>query len=218
MKKALYLHGFLGGLEDMEPLFVNDYECICVDIKALQDQPEYLLDLYPGPFEFAVAYSFGGRFLAKVLNLKSNYVNKPIFCSSKITGYSVEELKSREKLKNTLLEKLHLSLEDFFTYWRDLSLFNGHSMEDYRAQHNLPYKSWTQQEIVNFLEHHFTYSTLSLDAFKNRSWFLYGENDLKYKKEVEKLKMNFFEFKGLGHRFLFENPQHFKEVLVKKVL
>jgi len=77
---------------------------------------------------------------------------------------------------------------------------------------------WTKEEIKNFLEHHFTYREPQLSSFKHKSWFFYGDNDVKYKKEVSKLGMNHYGFSNKGHRFLFEDPELFKTVVKEKVL
>ena len=222
MKRALYIHGFLGDPQDMKPLFLEDYECDSVDVRTLlktsQNKPDKLLELYKGPYDFSVAYSYGGRLLAQCLLLDPNYVDRPIFCSSRVTIYSPEELRSREMFKEKLFEKLNISLEVFFDFWESLSLFSDHSMKDYRSKNRIDARSWTIEEITNFLKNHFTYSLFSLEGFEEKSWYFYGEKDSKYKREIEKLKMKYHEFSGLGHRFLFEDIRDFKKTLINKVL
>ena len=218
MSKALYFHGFLGTPDDMKPLFIEGYDCISIDVRAIQDDLSSFFDLYNERYKFAVGYSFGGRVLAKILNINPELVDKAVFCSSRITGYNQEELEKREAFKKTIIEKLDNSYEDFNRYWRSLPLFGASDLSSYRKANALAYMEWTEDEIRHYLDKHFTYSEPDRSGFQNKSWFFYGEKDKKYKDEAPKLSMNSFEFKNCGHRFLFEDPRQFKEVLQKEVL
>ena len=218
MTKALYLHGFLGEPDDMSPLFLEDYNCESVDVRQFLDKPNDLIKQHPGPYDYSVAYSYGGRLLAKCLELNPNFVKKPLFCSTRITDYTEEELKKREDFKKILLGKLESSYIEFMSFWSSLPLFDGHNMSDYRKKYGIRTKPWEKSMILSFLNNHFTYRAPKLKGFEDQSWFLFGGNDQKYKKEILKLKMNHYEFLDLGHRFLFEDPELFKNTLKTRIL
>jgi len=223
--KALYLHGFLGGPKDMSPFFLEGVESHSVDLRTLvlktkSQKSEELLD--SGPYDFAVGYSFGGRVLAKLLEENPKFVKKPVFCSARVTPYTREELEKREDFKKDLLSRLNSSSDkflndDFSKYWAGLELFGGHSMNDFRKEFNISHKPWNIDEIKHYLESHFTYETPKLSGFIQASIYIHGELDSKYKKESEKLDMKTYEFEGLGHRFLYEDPKKFKSFLKNKV-
>jgi hypothetical protein len=218
VKKILYLHGFLSQPQDMEPLFISGFECHSLNIKSFQDRPEDVFKSYNQSFDYSVAYSFGGRFLAHLLNLRPDFINQPIFCSARLTAYTPEELIQREAFRKILLEKLEQSVDVFYDYWRSIPLFNGHSMEQFRKEHSIVYKKWSFEEIQSFLLNHFTYETPNLELFKSRSYFLFGGLDDKYKAEAKRLNMKSYEFENSGHRFLFENPLNFKKYLKDEIL
>jgi len=216
--RALYLHGFLGSKDDMKPLFLKGVDCESVNVKEYLEDPLKLMNHHKGSYDYAVAYSFGGRFLAKCLELDSSFVKKPIFCSSRITGYTDEELIERQKFKVKLLSLVEQSVEEFYNYWDTLALFSGHKMNVYREEYEIKNFSWTKQQIIFFLTNHFTYIAPDMSSFEEHSVYFFGEKDLKYKKVSESLKMRSLGFENLGHRFLFESPELFKKVLENEVL
>lgn len=215
MKKAFYLHGFLGGPEDMRPLFLEGYEIKSVDLRKYlehKDIAEALSQEFRGGFDFAFGYSFGGRVLARILNKDPGFSKKWFFASSRHSSYSVKEIKDRELFKRKLLSSLAFGLEDFHLFWSKLGLFSGHRMDVYRENYELPFPAWTSEEITLYLENHFTYKNRLPPDNKN-AYYLYGDKDDKYTREAKSVK-NFFkviDFEGRGHRFLFESPEDVKE-------
>ena len=211
--RALYLHGFLGSLDDMRPLFLEGVQCESVSVLNYLNQPTELMKKHKGTYDYAVGYSYGGRLLAKCLEIDPGFVKTSVFCSSRVSAYSKQELVERRGFQEKLIKIANHSVDDFYEYWDNLRLFKGHRMKDFRKRHAIPSTPWGKAEILDFLKNHFTYTSPKLEKFK--SWYFYGERDYKYKKQG--LNMKTHEFKGHGHRFLFEDSKLFKSVLNEKV-
>lgn len=216
MKKALYLHGFLGSPQDMEPLFLKGYECESFDVRKILFEENYIQALSEqiGFYDFILGYSFGGRLLEELKRVHPDKAKNWIFVSSRHSSYPEEELKSREVFRGLIYSKLD-SRAAFFEYWKSLPLFGGHQMDEYRAEHKLGYTPWTTEEIDQYLEFFFTSPQIDPVKCENTS-FIHGLGDEKYSKEGERLKdiFNVFSLQG-GHRFLFEKPEEFKLMLQK---
>ncbi len=218
MRKALYFHGFLGSHEDMRPLYLDGYKCDAFNLRTLLFKKDYIKELSKSikKYDFIVGYSFGGRILKELKRFFPEKSKKWIFVSSRHTPYSKTEVLLRESFR----QKLFLKLEDraeFFNYWKKLSLFSGHQMDEYRAKYKLGYTPWTVDEIKRYLEFFFTSSQFKPQKC-DKSIFVHGVDDEKYSKEGRGLKeiFNVYPLPG-GHRCLFEHPDQFK-IFLKKVL
>jgi len=210
-KKALFLHGYLGGAEDMTPFFLEGYECHSVSLRNYMKNKVNIFDDFPGPYDLALGYSYGGRVLASLLEKKPDYVFKPVFASSRISAYTDKQLKERNALQKKLIL---MSLNDFEYYWNTLPLFQGHSMSDYRVKYKIDHEKWNQEEISYYLKNEFTYENpVDYKKFYTKSSYFYGNSDVKYKSEAKKLPFTSKSFKG-GHRFLFEQVEAIKKELV----
>ncbi len=218
MKKALYLHGFLGTYQDMQPLYLDGYKCDSFNLRTLLFKKDYIKELSKNikEYDFIVGYSFGGRILKELKLCFPEKSKTWVFVSSRHTPYSKAEALLRESFR----QKLFLKLEDrvkFLNYWKKLSLFSGHQMDEYRAKYKLGYTPWTVDEIKKYLECFFISSQVKPQKC-DKSIFVHGKSDEKYFKEGKKLNKIFdvYSLPG-GHRCLFENPDEFK-IFLKKVL
>lgn len=218
MKKALYLHGFLGDPQDMLPLYLEGYDCESYDLRKILFEENYVefLEKELGTYDFIVGYSFGGRILEELKEKCPHKADKWVFVSSRHTPYPEVELGSREVFKEKLFSKLDEG-PAFFDYWRSLSLFGGHEMDKYRGNHKLGYTPWTFEQIEHYLEIFFTTAQFHPQKCKNSS-FIHGLSDEKYSEEGRRLEGIFdvYSLKG-GHRFLFENPERFK-LMLKEII
>ena len=209
-KRVLYLHGFLGNSEDMKPFFIEGFECHSVNLKNYMKNKSDILKAFKGPYDLALGYSYGGRVLGKLIEESPDYVANPIFISTRLSSYTEQELKEREVFKNKLL---NFSLNEFYDYWENLSLFDGHSMDEYRKKHNLPDAKWSLEDIHYYLKNEFTFENqVDCEKLKDRALYLYGESDSKYKNEAKKMPFVSKAFKG-GHRFLFDQIDAVKNEL-----
>lgn len=206
-KKALFLHGFLGNYEDMHPFFVEGHDCYSVNLKDYMKDKSKILKDFKGPFDIAFGYSYGGRVLGKLLDLKLDYVAKPVFVSARLSSYSNKELEERTKLKDKLL---NMSIEEFYNFWSQLPLFGKHSMKDHRSSKGTTEHPWSLEEIHYYLNYEFTFENqIDLNKLKNKALYFYGESDLKYGKEAQKMPFKSKSFQG-GHRFLFDQIEAIK--------
>lgn len=216
--KALYLHGFLGCPQDMEPLYLEKYDCESYDLRKIlfEEDPVEFLAKEIGSYEFILGYSFGGRILEDLKVKFPEKAKKWIFVSSRHSLYPEEEKEARESFRQSLFEHLD-DLPKFFDHWKTLALFSGHQMDEYRSKYKLGYTPWTVDEIEQYLDVFFT--TAQYEPHKSeKSYFIHGLQDLKYSKEGERLQgiFNVLSAKG-GHRFLFQDPGEFKTILAEIV-
>ncbi len=127
MKKALYLHGFLGSPQDMEPLFLKGYDCESFDVRSILFEGDYIKALSEQieSYDFILGYSFGGRLLEELKRPHPEKAKNWVLVSSRHSPYPEEELKSREVFRGLIYSKLD-NKADFFEYWKNLPLFDGH--------------------------------------------------------------------------------------------
>lgn len=215
MPKIFFMHGFLGGPDDMLPLYMEDCCNFSLDVKSLIRSESYLDDLSVKleQFDYAFAYSFGGRLLEEALiKNKNRNLKKIFFASSRHSPYPKDELVEREVFRNRLKERLASSRKEFDDFWAGFKLFSGHSMQEYRGLYNLPDPSWTDAEVLFYLENLFN-SKQQPPLKDDRVCYLFGDLDKKYQKESEVLNYNVKAFNGFGHRFCFEAPNLVKSFL-----
>ena len=205
----------------MKPLFLKNSVSETYDLRKLLFAGDPITKLREETslfYDAVVGYSFGGRIAEELQALCPEKAGKWIFCSSRHTKYPEAELLERSEFQSSLQTKVRDSLDLFYSYWETLNLFSGHKMSAYREKYNLigPPQKWTQKEILKYLEEFFTFNQRAL--IENKSvFYLYGENDLKYSREAERLKsyFNVEGFKNCGHRAIFEDVPEFKNKLTK---
>ena len=113
----------------------------------------------------------------------------------------------KEQLKNELLN----GVDSFCEFWKNLKLFSGHSMEEYRSKYSLSNPDWTAGEVERYLDCFFTTSQIR-PTFDPNVFYFYGFRDQKYSAEAQKLRayFNIEEFDCAGHRAIFEDVDEFK--------
>jgi surfactin synthase thioesterase subunit len=214
VKKALYLHGFLGGPGDMKPLFLEGYECTTYDLRRLllEEDPVSFLANTTENYDVILGYSFGGRILEELQARFSHKAEQWVFVSSRHMPYTDKELEKREMFRSSLLDKLD-DVPSFFQAWRELPLFLGHDMDTYRAQNDIPYIPWSAEQIEVYLQKFFN-SIQFKPHFLKGSVYLHGDQDIKYTEEGLRLSDSFSVYAcSGGHRFLFEDAEGFKVAL-----
>lgn len=220
MKKILYLHGFLGSPEDMNPLFLDGFDCEAYNLRDLLEasDPVQKLAFDTSAYAAIVGYSFGGRILEELKSFVPDKSHKWIFCSSRHSPYSEEELLQREVFRKALKAKAQESVDVFYKDWESLSLFTGHSMKTYRDEYKISYEKWAETEICQYLEKFF--NSPQVEPLKDVGvHYFYGDLDSKYSLEAQRLKpyFNVESFSNCGHRAIFEDVAEFKKKL-KRIL
>jgi len=217
LKKIAFLHGFLGSPEDMWPLYIDGVENVSIDVKSLlfSDRPIEDLREHVVTADVLVGYSFGGRLLGE-LKKQSHLEKTWVFVSSRHSPYSPEQLAEREVFRNKLAHLIQTDLQSFNEYWNSLPLFSGHIMSEYREKHALPFRPWTEEEKLKYLECFFNSKQFFPEADKSVHYF-HGQQDEKYTQEAQRLESVFqtHVLKGVGHRAPFEDVKQFKQHLKK---
>ena len=194
MKKLLLLGGFLGTKSDLDPL-KEDLEALDFSISSMDLLSFKKLDLEEKKdYDAYVAYSMGGRYILRNLDLLWNEKKKFIFLSTGL-GLDPKDKSMRRAWEDTVLEKIKSSTyEEFHCFWNGLEVFQNDSHKDFSLEWQRK-KDWAQvfedMRLSESPRFHTTFKELDLKAFL-------GEKDFKYQKIYNQIDYEIIP--GVGHR------------------
>lgn len=203
----IFLHGFLGALEDWEPMIdklKRNFFCVAVELGS-PDAIKCTLKQLPLNNPTYVGYSMGGR---AVLQLSPIY---PSIILSAHIGLDTEQEKAKrweEDLRWAQMLETQ-PIHSFLEQWYAQPLF-----QSMRNQHDLfeqILKRRSQQDplkLASLLRQMSLGKQPKVTAYHPRTLFLFGEEDLKYEQLYAKLPKTVLKKKisMAGHPIHLENP------------
>ncbi|MEZ4872961.1 MAG: alpha/beta fold hydrolase [Bdellovibrionales bacterium] len=161
---------------------------------------------------WGMGYSMGGRLLAHVLVDSPSLFEKTFFLSTDPFQLSDDQFELRQKWQEDWLTKFRtLSWSDLIDEWNSQPVFSGSQalpswVNEQEIDRQLLAESFEKWSRLNQL---IRIEDINQLQGVDLIW-AYGEKDKKYKNLYETwrkqgLKGRFVEFKGLGHRFPFED-------------
>ena len=153
-------------------------------------------------------YSMGGRILLRFQEKYPHLIDKLFICSAHLGGFEKREENPRW-IK--LLEEGNMEL--FLSEWYDQPLFASLKKKPQlfeaiveRRKENHPHHLKEAMEGFSLTRQN-RYEPL------DKTWFFYGEHDVKYRKMYETIKLK-REIQGGGHAIHLENPEEIAEEIL----
>lgn len=224
----IFLHGFMGDHKEWD-LVISElstkYYCITLDLPGHGDNltvnkkkefwrqlDKIVNDNLNSPS--LIGYSMGGRiYLEYLLNYPSAHkVIHKVIVESSHPGIPSNDKESRLKHDLQLLTDIHTQndLESFLARWYSNPLFGKISNHPNFSNRNKSktissVKGW--QEALNCWTVANQKDCSILFSQMTNLFYIYGENDQKYKKIGQSLKRNCYEIKEAAHNTHFEQPR-----------
>lgn len=209
----LFLHGYLGAKEDWDPtirLLQDRFFCVSIDLPNSLEKITHFLE----PRKYALAgYSMGGR-VALMLQKQFPSLFSHLFLFSAHPGLKTErEKKERADEERRWQEKLNrLPLPAFLKEWYTQPLFQSLAKRDELFQKILQRRIAQEKSAVA----HFPLSEQPyFSEFSIPTYFVYGEEDLKYETVYRTLgaSASVKKVARCGHALHLENPSACAEII-----
>lgn len=225
----VFLHGFLGSHVDFLPIIEDlkeTFYCVALDLPAHGNSPytkEILTSVEKSlkPFKkpILVGYSMGGRIALQLAQRESLSLNGIVAISSHI-GLSCLKQKELRALEDLVWKKRleTLSQEEFLHLWYKQPVFASLQKKPHLLSDLLSKRSYTNpSELALVLEEMSLANQPLLDTFPCPSYFLFGEEDTKYKDLYSTLHKSTLKdgIAKAGHTLLIENPKRCSELIKK---
>jgi 2-succinyl-6-hydroxy-2,4-cyclohexadiene-1-carboxylate synthase len=209
---VLLLHGFLGCGDDFLPLIEHlpeDFFYFIPDLPAHGNSPytphllPQLLSSLPQKPLFLIGYSLGGRL---AMQMSSSFEDSAVIAISSHPGLSSIQAKESRFEEDLFWKKQleTLSPREFLTLWYQRPIFSSLQQKPKLLAELIEKRTYTNgQEKAQVLE---DLSLAKQPLFSKEAFFLYGEQDLAYKKLYANL-CHVFSIPDAGHTILLENPE-----------
>ncbi|EKE08582.1 MAG: hypothetical protein ACD_17C00091G0003 [uncultured bacterium] len=203
----VFLHGFLGNLNDWRPLVscLPEFHCIGIDL------PGHGKSVFTESFELnfprfhLVGYSLGGRIAMQLQKRHSERIASLHLLSTHPGLITDEEKKQRWNDDRAWAEKLQqLPIDEFLIQWYDQAIFNSFTPDlGMRRRQNI-------SGLVSALLH---YSLAKQSRFEIDG-VIVGEKDEKFRSLFQKPVL----ISGAAHMVHLENPKELSLLLRRRII
>ncbi len=208
--KTYFIPGFLGGSHNLKHLtfFCNEAFDLKNKIDSRPRWQELVISLNDwlnqrksGKSSKLIAYSMGGRLLRSLIQQKPEILSQyeVVLVSTHLGYYEAEEISYKKNFNEIWIEKFtNMGPDEGLKAWNQLELFTGEPSINTDSNWSLDNIIWALEEGSH------VESPIDLRSTK----FIYGSQDLKYKKQCERainkdMLRNFKEIPNRRHRCIF---------------